>query len=127
MYSNIGVAIRRGGGDEQSLYVNSVPLGRRSRGSGGASPGRLSRSQLDGKTLDAEVVGELADGRQAGPGTHRFASRAHRHQAQRRTRWPPVGSPVYGVVVSSATQKGPRTWLRCGGLLNENAVTRNAD
>ena len=68
MYSNRGVTIRRGGGDEQSLYVNPLSLGRQSRGPDGKTSGRLSCSQLDGKTLDAEVVGELADDRQVGPG-----------------------------------------------------------
>lgn len=68
MYSNRGVKIRRGGGDEQSLYVNPLSLGRQSRGPDGRTSGRLICSQLDGKTLDAEVVGELADDHQAGPG-----------------------------------------------------------
>jgi hypothetical protein len=68
MYSNRGVTIRRGGGDEQSLYVNPPSLGRLSRGPDGRTSGRLSCSQLDGKTLNAEVIGELVDDRQAGPG-----------------------------------------------------------
>lgn len=83
-----------GGDDHKAIVFTRLLLGIRILADGraqdrcsvttrglGAYEGRFCRSQFDIEAGKNQLLGELADRRQASPGADRFASRAYRHQA----------------------------------------------
>lgn len=60
-----------------------------------------------------------------GIGSHDWHLFPREWQVVRKTTVGGSGIPVHGVVVSAGTQKGPRTWSKCGGRFYISGVIGN--